>query len=64
MLSTLSLISKMLNSKNTAKLTPRSYQIARKYSEQTDGDWDDIMSPDDYEDYIDRRRYERSMRGY
>ena len=54
----------MLNSKNTAKLTPTSYQIARKYSEQTDGDWDVIMSPDDYEDYIDRRRYERSMRGY
>ena len=54
----------MLNSKNTAKLTPRSYQIAAKYSNETDGDWDDIMSPDDYEDYIDRRRYERSMRGY
>ena len=52
----------MLNSKNTAKLTPTSYQIVRKYSEQTDGDWDDIMSPDDIEEYYERRQYEKMMR--
>ena len=25
-----------------------------------DGDWDDIMSPDEYEDYIDRKRFAKS----
>lgn len=52
----------MLNSRNTAKLTPKSWQIAAKYSQESDGDWDDIMSPDDYEEYIERRQYERRNR--
>ena len=47
------------------KCVGTSADIVRKYKHvDSDGDWDDIMSPDDYDDYIDRRRYERSMRGY
>ena len=49
----------MLNSKNTAKLTPTSYQIVQKYSHVDDheGDWDDILSPDDLDAYYERKQY-------
>ena len=54
---------KMQNYKNTAQSILPSYQIAMKYcNDQSDGDWDDIMSPDDYEEYLERRQYEKSMR--
>jgi len=50
---------------DTMKSAGTSADIVRKYKHvDSDGDWDDIMSPDDYDDYIDARRYERSMRGY
>lgn len=54
----------MLNSKNTAKLTPSSYQIVQKYShvDDNEGDWDDILSPDDLDAYYERKQYEKSMR--
>ena len=49
----------------TMKCVGTSDNIIKRYSHiDSDGDWDDILSPDDYDDYIDRRRYERSMRGY
>ena len=47
----------------TTKCARTSADIVRKYKHvDSDGDWDDIMSPDDYEDYIERRRYERMNR--
>ena len=36
--------------------------IRRYYNNESNNDWDDILSPDDYEEYIERRQYERSMR--
>ena len=49
----------------TMKCVRTSADIVRKYNGiESDGDWDDILSPDDYEDYIDARRYHKSMRGY
>ena len=45
------------------KCVGSSNDIIRRYSScQSDGDWDDILSPDDYEEYIERRQYERMMR--
>ena len=55
--------SKMQNYKNSAKLTPTSQQIVQRYRNvESDGDWDDIMSPDDIEEYYERRQYEKMMR--
>jgi hypothetical protein len=54
---------KMQNYKNSAKLIPTSQQIVQKYyNDQSDGDWDDILSPDDLEEYYERRQYEKMMR--
>ena len=48
---------------STMKCVGSSNDIIRRYSScQSDSDWDDILSPDDYEEYIERRQYERSMR--
>ena len=48
----------------TTKCARTSDDIIRRYSSvESDGDWDDILSPDDYEEYIERRQYERMMRG-
>ena len=45
------------------KCARSSDDIIRRYNNvESDGDWDDILSPDDYEDYIERRQYERMMR--
>tara|TARA_B100000287_G_scaffold168732_1_gene159209 strand:- start:235 stop:435 length:201 start_codon:yes stop_codon:yes gene_type:complete len=57
---------KMKNYNDSAKLIPPSYQIVRKYwDDESDGDWDDILSPDDLEEYYERRQYEKQMRrGY
>ena len=30
-------------------------------SENYDGDWDDILSPDEYEDILDQKRFNQSM---
>ena len=29
-----------------------------------DGDWDDMLSPDDYEDLLDRKRFNQSQGNY
>lgn len=47
----------------TMKCARTSNDIIRRYSSvESDGDWDDILTPDDYEEYIERRQYERGMR--
>ena len=54
---------KMKNYNDSAKLIPPSQQIVQKYyNDESDGDWDDILSPDDIEEYYERRQYERMMR--
>ena len=53
----------MQNYKNSAKSIPPSQQIVRRYyNVESDGDWDDILSPDDIEEYYERRQYEKMMR--
>ena len=48
---------------STMKCARTSDDIIRRYSSvESDNDWDDILTPDDYEEYIERRQYERSMR--
>ena len=37
-----------------------SYTDRYSVEEAYDGDWDDIMSPDAYEEYIDRKRFAKS----
>ena len=32
------------------------------HTENSDGCWEDYLSPDEYEDVLDRKRYEQSMR--
>ncbi|AFB17776.1 hypothetical protein SXEG_00194 [Synechococcus phage S-RIM8 A.HR3] len=47
----------------TTKCARTSNDIVRRYSSvESDGDWDDILSPDDYEEYLERRQYEKMMR--
>ena len=54
---------KMQNYNDSAKSIPPSQQIVQRYRNvQSDGDWDDILSPDDIEEYYERRQYERMMR--
>tara|TARA_B100002052_G_C15791679_1_gene556640 strand:+ start:109 stop:321 length:213 start_codon:yes stop_codon:yes gene_type:complete len=54
---------KMKNYNDSAKLTQTSQQIVQRYyNVESDGDWDDIMSPDDIEEYYERRQYEKMMR--
>ena len=54
---------KMQNYKNSAKSIPPSQQIVRRYyNVESDGDWDDILSPDDIEEYYERRQYEKMYR--
>ena len=62
-LSTLFQTFKMKNYNDSAKLIPPSQQIVQKYyNDESDGDWDDILSPDDIEEYYERRQYEKMMR--
>ncbi len=53
-----------MNSNNNWKTYSHSSQIPQqsKYNHDTDGDWDDILSPDDYDDYLSMRAYEKSNR--
>ena len=54
---------KMQNYNDSAKLIPPSQQIVQRYyNVESDGDWDDILSPDDIEEYYERRQYEKMMR--
>ena len=53
----------MQNYNDSAKLIPHSQQIVQRYRNvESDGDWDDILSPDDIEEYYERRQFERMMR--
>ena len=58
-----SFLSKM-NSNNNWKTFSHSSQIPQqsKYKGNEDGDWDDILTPDDYDLYIEMRAYEKSNR--
>lgn len=52
---------KMQNYNDSAKLIPTSQQIVQRYyNDKSNSDWDDILSPDDYEEYLERRQYEKS----
>ena len=53
-----------MNSNNNWKTFSHSSQIPQqsKYKGIEDGDWDDILSPDDYDLYIEMRAYEKSQR--
>ena len=63
LLSTSFLTFKMQNYNDSAKSIPPSQQIVRKYwSVKSNSDWDDILSPDDIEEYYERRQYEKMMR--
>lgn len=54
---------KMQNYNDSAKLIQPSQQIVQRYyNNKSDADWDDILSPDDYEEYLERRQYEKMMR--
>ena len=65
LLSTSFLTFKMQNYKNSAKSIPPSQQIVRKYwNVESNSDWDDIMSPDDIQEYYERRQYEKMMTRY
>lgn len=47
----------------TMKCAKTSDDIIKRYSYiQSDSDWDDILSPDDYEEFLERRQYEKMMR--
>ena len=53
----------MQNYNDSAKSIPHSQQIVQRYyNVESDSDWDDILSPDDIEEYYERRQYERMMR--
>jgi hypothetical protein len=53
----------MQNYNDSAKSIPPSQQIVRKYwNVESNSDWDDILSPDDIEEYYERRQYEKMMR--
>jgi len=42
---------------------PSNRDILDRYSSE-DGDWDDIISPDDYDAILERKQYWRSMASY
>ena len=41
--------------------THTSYTDRYSAEEMYDGDWDDILSPDEYEDILDQKRFNQSM---
>lgn len=47
---------------NTNSMTHDYYNS--DYTERDDLDWDDVLSPDEYLDHLDKRQYERSQRIY
>ena len=47
----------------TTKCVRTSDDIIKRYSHvESDDDWDDILSPDDIDEYYERRQYEKMMR--
>ena len=47
----------------TTKCVRTSDDIIKRYSHiESDSDWDDILSPDDIDEYYERRQYEKMMR--
>ena len=46
----------------TMKCARTSDDIIKRYSHiDSDSDWDDILSPDDIDEYYERRQYEKMM---
>jgi len=41
-------------------MTHRNY-TDKQQIEEFDGDWDDIVSPEEYEEILDRKRFNQSM---
>ena len=41
--------------------THRSYTDRYSADENYDGDWDDLLRPDEYEDILDQKRFNKSM---
>ena len=41
-------------------MTHRNY-TDKQQIEEFDGDWDDLISPDEYQDVLDRKRFNQSM---
>ena len=41
--------------------THTSYTDMYSADEMYEGDWDDILSPDEYEDILDQKRFNQSM---
>ena len=41
--------------------THTSYTHRQSAEEMYDGDWDDCLSPDEYEEVLDRKRFNQSM---
>ena len=41
--------------------THTSYTDMYSVDEMYEGDWDDILSPDEYEDILDQKRFNQSM---
>ncbi len=41
--------------------THTSYTDMYSIDEMYEGDWDDILSPDEYEDILDQKRFNQSM---
>ena len=41
--------------------THRSYTHRQSAEEMYDGDWDDLLRPDEYEEVLDRKRFNQSM---
>ena len=41
-------------------MTHRNY-TDKQQIEEFDGDWDDLISPEEYQDVLDRKRYNQSM---
>ena len=41
--------------------THTSYTHRQSAEEMYDGDWDDLLRPDEYEDILDQKRFNQSM---
>ena len=46
---------------NHSKQTNSIMNTSTKYNQFDDGDWDDCLSPDEYEEVLERKRFNQSM---
>ena len=63
-LSTLSLKCKTLKCLASVNLSLLVLPMIKNVQNIDDGDWDDMLSPDDYEDLLDRKRFNKSQGNY